>query len=695
MKFRKINITCIILSILFLFLAKISFQADITWAASSTIGGYVKNCSTGAGISGVTMSVYDDAKKQTVYPVTDASGHFTISGWASSGDWYAVRGPASPPNGFQTPIKTQQFGWTQNYCSSTDTPLNSTSYECQVAGLNDCAGNCSGTCGTERCNFCYSPIPIPPTCSGGYPQAPTTTQTTGTFYVYAQGVANANSVAFAVWSAAVGGNPPIAQDDIIWYTGVSQGGGTWRAAIDLSKHPGMGTIYSDIWMSNASYANTWCSTDARFTRVAVQPSSTPTVSVPTPTSAPTQTGVPSVEFQYHFNENATYGVPIAVKAIIHTQPNSSTDKTMETYDLYDGLGNKIQSQSNINGQVITTYGDQDDWSKTNPGLKTYTAENFVAPTFGQFTKTIPAGTKIAYSFANLSGQNWKSIDMNGNVSYSYSNPEDFTAKTVSPNGLITYAATDPIARTQTGSVCKDTQTVTSDTANSDNDFLNNKYQRSCPGSGAKISSKTVSDFMGNTTQVFDNLGITNGKALTSNFYDSLGRLRTNDYSSEDLDLGKSYVLEYDLNGNILRTKNAAETEYKTIYDALNRPSEKWAGGILRNHYYYDQNFGGKDCGTTPKGKLCGKEEWDNFGNKILTYYRYDELGRVLDERVNYAGTPGSILDQKFGNADFVTSYTYDNIDRVLTVKYPEFTGSGIPAETVTNTYTGPYLSTVK
>ncbi len=414
---------------------------------------------------------------------------------------------------------------------------------------------------------------------------------------------------------------------------------------------------------------------------------------------------PSAEFEYHLNENSLYGVPIAVMAKVRTEKGTTDEaKILKTYDLYDGLGNKVQSQSLIRNnnidQFITSYADVDyTWNQNNPGVKTIASENYDTANFGKLNTTMVGTTtgtaKKSYAFANLSGQNWKSIDMNGNVSYSYSNPEDFTAKTVSPNGLIAYAAADPVARTQTGSVCKD---IVSGYTPNDGTFLTDKFLRSCPVSGAKISTKTVSDFMGNTTYVYDNLGITSGgKPLTTNIYDSLGRLRT----SNDADLGISNVVDFDLNGNILKTTNAAGTEFRTTYDALNRPFEKYVAGQLRNKFYYDQPYDGRICGTTStatKGKLCKKEEWGNDplspssqGNLILKYLKYDDLGRVLEERVNYGGT----LASKFGGSDFVTSYTYDNIDRVLTVKYPDFAGSGIPPETVTNTYTGPYLSMVK
>lgn len=104
----------------------------------------------------------------------------------------------------------------------------------------------------------------PPTCSSSYPQSPTTSQTSGTFYLYAKGVKNATSVYFPTWSDVNG------QDDIVWYPATNMGDGEWRASVDMARHrsgnPDYGTFSSHVYMNNSGNTNVFCGT-ANFSRV--------------------------------------------------------------------------------------------------------------------------------------------------------------------------------------------------------------------------------------------------------------------------------------------------------------------------------------------------------------------------------------------------------------------------------------------
>lgn len=130
-----------------------------------------------------------------------------------------------------------------------------------------CTQACGGSIGCTDGTSCTGGVCMPPapSCSGGYPQSTTTTSTTGTFYSYASGVVNATSVTFPTWSSVnVSGNPAYdwsGQDDISnpWYPGADQGGGIWRATINLSTHSaGAGVINTHIYMSNCGYTNIKC-----------------------------------------------------------------------------------------------------------------------------------------------------------------------------------------------------------------------------------------------------------------------------------------------------------------------------------------------------------------------------------------------------------------------------------------------------
>lgn len=155
-------------------------------------------------------------------------------------------------------------------CNNDPPPVNgvcaSTHYNCSVGipygqgeSVTQYYWSCSGSNGGSNASCTESK---PPVCSGAVPQSLVTSATSGTFYVYANGVVNATSVFFPTWSAVDG------QDDIIWYPGTDMGGGVWRAAINLASHPGLGTIYVHVYMNNSVASNVFCSS-ADFRRNAI------------------------------------------------------------------------------------------------------------------------------------------------------------------------------------------------------------------------------------------------------------------------------------------------------------------------------------------------------------------------------------------------------------------------------------------
>ncbi len=88
--------------------------------------------------------------------------------------------------------------------------------------------------------------PPPPSGSSAGPKNVATVATSGGFDVFAYGVQNATSVSSATWSAVNG------QDDIVWYAGADQGGGTWKGTVDLTRHrtgsPDYGLLSIDTWL---------------------------------------------------------------------------------------------------------------------------------------------------------------------------------------------------------------------------------------------------------------------------------------------------------------------------------------------------------------------------------------------------------------------------------------------------------------
>ena len=102
-----------------------------------------------------------------------------------------------------------------------------------------------------------------PYCSGIGLSETVTSTTSGTLSAYAYGVHLADAVSFPTWSAVNG------QDDLIWYPGVNQGNGTWKAEIDLSRHlpgnPNYGPFAVHAYLFGTS--SSFCGA-AGFTRLA-------------------------------------------------------------------------------------------------------------------------------------------------------------------------------------------------------------------------------------------------------------------------------------------------------------------------------------------------------------------------------------------------------------------------------------------
>jgi len=198
-------------------------------------------------------------------------------GWS---DWSAKDNTCGY-SGTQTRTCTNPSPAYSGAACSGDSTQSYTNVACPVnASCNPTHYNCnSGSTGATGsyadqwqwwCNGAYGGSNIlctqmkPPTCSSTGPGT-TTAAVSGTYSVYAYGVSNTvTAVNFPTWGDTGG------QDDIVWYAGVNQGGGTWRADINMANHkagnPEYGNINVHIYMDAPSYSGTWCST-ANFTRI--------------------------------------------------------------------------------------------------------------------------------------------------------------------------------------------------------------------------------------------------------------------------------------------------------------------------------------------------------------------------------------------------------------------------------------------
>lgn len=138
-------------------------------------------------------------------------------------------------------------------------------------------------------------------------------------------------------------------------------------------------------------------------------------------------------------------------------------------------------------------------------------------------------------------------------------------------------------------------------------------------------------------------GLNNETAIT---YNGFGKK----IQSKDPDMG-IWKFKYDLNGNIIEQTDGKNQTIKLDYDKLNRIVKKTTSDNSTVNYYYDENQYGKGNKT----KMV-----DPSGNTI---YEYDVRGRLKKE------TKTITISQASETMNM--EYSYDNIDRLLTIKYPD------------------------
>lgn len=207
-------------------------------------------------------------------------------------------------------------------------------------------------------------------CSSAAPQSPTTTATSGLFRIYAYGVQGATSLTFPTWAVVNG------QDDIAYYTGTNQGGGTWYADVNLANHklnaPQGGTFTTHV------YANDVLCAATSFVRNL--PNTPPTVSMTVPaTNTAFQLGTA-------LNLRATASDDVAVTKVQYYANGT----------IY--IGQAITSPFSIN------------WAPTTAGFYTITARAFDGG--GLTTDSAPVSVAImklvsAAPVANTTAPVWK------------------------------------------------------------------------------------------------------------------------------------------------------------------------------------------------------------------------------------------------------------------------------------------------
>ncbi|HNT78272.1 MAG TPA: RHS repeat-associated core domain-containing protein [Anaerolineae bacterium] len=197
----------------------------------------------------------------------------------------------------------------------------------------------------------------------------------------------------------------------------------------------------------------------------------------------------------------------------------------------------------------------------------------------------------------------------------------------------------------------------------------------------KTTTTYAYDTLGNLLTVTDTMPTPN---VTTMLYDALGRKT----EMTDPDMGHWYYY-YDNAGNLIRQRDARGQRICFYYDAFNRLKGKHyrnddncpSNPTLNVTYTYDAFTPGSNYG---KGYRTGMSDLLS-GN---TAWTYDARGRVTQERKTISGN------------QFYTTYTYDALDRVVTMTYPDgevvqstYNAAGQPASLRSTTYNNyPYVN---
>jgi RHS repeat-associated protein len=157
----------------------------------------------------------------------------------------------------------------------------------------------------------------------------------------------------------------------------------------------------------------------------------------------------------------------------------------------------------------------------------------------------------------------------------------------------------------------------------------------------------------------------NANNVTTLTYDWLGRKT----QMQDPDMG-NWAYAYDNAGNLTEQHDARGNSVCFAYDALNRATTKTARtgtSCASSPVAYTVTFGYDDITNNNKGLGRRTSLSDSFGNNQT--WKYDLQGRVVSTAQTIPGAP----------ATYTTYFTYDAMDRVRTMTYPD-------GEVVTTSY---------
>ena len=317
---------------------------------------------------------------------------------------------------------------------------------------------------------------------------------------------------------------------------------------------------------------------------------------------PTFSPAPNATFEYntgaytYSGSNRLHKAPArVVSSILQTGTNTFDDVRLESVAYIDGNGRtrETQTKSPTSGKIIVTGGYTDSRGLPSVTVDTFAiTDNTTVPgsTAGDTLSPPSNGAKGFSTWPTLPSTGVRTTavvyDNNsrpltttitypavaGAASYTASSSTAYFGATTintSPFGAMQATKVDAHGRTievhvfggSGGSTAPTTQSLS-------NPGAITKYRYTYPDLAALVPPEPKTYGQLTTAVTDDNLNVTT----------TITNLSGQTVESNDPNAGTS-KFEYDKNGNIIKTIDAAGTVIKTTYDALNRPLQRWSGDI--------------------------------------------------------------------------------------------------------------------
>lgn len=388
---------------------------------------------------------------------------------------------------------------------------------------------------------------------------------------------------------------------------------------------------------------------------------------------------PSARFDYDFLAFERGHGPLSVRTVRRVHhvaepgvPESERDETIETVEFTDGVGRLLQTRTQAEdvGAVVVS------------GWQTYDNKGRVVERYEPFFATgfafaLPGESELGHKATMVydpRGQVVRAVAPDGSLrGVVYGVPGDLAEQesfAPTPWEVYTYDAND--LATEAGQPDRAPVAHHFTPVSTVVDGLGRvieKTERLGRLDGDRSTTRTTFDVRGNPRTVTDALGRA-AFSFIHNLADTA--LRT-----ETIDAGTTRVA-IDAAGNEIERRDGKGGLTLRTYDVLGRPSRLWARDAagrstsLREHTVYGDELPHPQAVTD---NLLGRphRQFDEAG--LLVLEAYDFKGNVLDKArqvmTDAAIMSGASIEAgQLDNTAYRTTYTYDALDRITTMRYP-------------------------